>query len=190
MNREELFEAAYAAFVPAEDDNPECVPFYRAWRGLEAAWGAEFCKRYNGVVHRAACECSYKHPTMRPYELALFTAKHMIENAKAPEEPRVVYSHRAEPSEPTEQDARAIFATQFKAKWPNERLNGKLAREKWELVKDRAYAIARERYETLLAEYREYEAGIQRQNDARKAEWQSKVDHLKQLREAVASLAS
>lgn len=187
---EQAFNTAHDAFVPAADDNPDCVPFYRAAAGLYAAWGKEFCDRYNSAVHRAACECSHSHPTMSRYQLALYMLKYTAEQTKAPSEPRYSYSSRCEPSEPTEQDARNIFNAQFKRAFPGQRLNSKAAKEKWAQVRDKAFSLARADYETALAAYRAHEASIDKQNAARKAEYQGQLDAIQQFRAAVAAITN
>lgn len=175
----DAYEQASAAFVPAPDDNPQAILCYRAWAGLRAAWGAEFCEQFNSAVHNCACAAAWaQEGRTAPYAAAESTLRALVAEQRAPifpdkwrEEPRYVHSYRAEPAAPTERDAREEFNRQWRAKFPGKRCNSREANARYLELADKAMAIVRERYARDLAEYHAAEARTVRENEARRANW-------------------
>jgi hypothetical protein len=128
MTRAERYAAAYAAFVPSPDDNPAAVPYYCAAEGLRAAWGRDFCDRFNDVFHRAFCAAGAVSVS-EGLRVAELTLRDYVERVRVPERPPANYGrfYRAEPVEVTAED---VFRREFRRTFPGERINGKLAREK------------------------------------------------------------
>lgn len=179
------FAQAHDAFVPADDDNPDCIPFYRMWHGLKAAWGSQFADTFNGALHRAACEGSYAKTNEERYRIALVSLKALVADAKLPEEPRYQHYYGCLPDEPTEQDARAFFNQEYKRAFPGRRANSKDANVKWAEKREQAMAIVRQRYEDSCTAYRARESEIEQGNTRYRQEWFDKLHSMALLENAV-----
>ena len=180
----EAYRQACAEYVPDASDNPECVPFYRAWRGVKAAWGTGFVEANHHWVHRALCWSSPEYE----YETVLKTIRFLANDAKRPDDPYRELSYHCPPHEPTEDDVIHFFRMEYRRAYPGKRVNSKHAKEQWAKVKDRAAQLVREQYEKDLEEYRAKEAAIKARNDAQQAEWQAQVDAIEAFKAACANL--
>ena len=113
MTNQELFNQAYQAFTPAPDDNPDNIPFYRAYAGLRSAWGDKFEKAYSHIVHHCACVISpsyerERHPDLYANALRQL-AFYLDNNWKEPEDPRYQGFYDQEPTYPGEVQVREYF---------------------------------------------------------------------------------
>lgn len=157
-------------FVVSPEDNPDCVPFYRAWRGMENVVGKEMMSRWHYLVHEAVCWGSNK-PIEEQFQTIVGHLRYMVERWQRPEEPRYSYSYACAPSEPTEHDARQFFNDEYKRAFPGKRANSKDANRLWKEKRDQAFAILRERHNTKQAEYEACEQEYERNNVRRREEW-------------------
>lgn len=187
MTRAARFESAYAAFRPAPDDRPEAIPFYRAFAGLRAAWGEDFCDTYNHALHQAACTCG-GFPEGQRYAVALAVIKDMAERVVVPEEPRPSCSYSMPPQKPTEDDARALFVEQFRSAFPGKRANSKFGNEQWLRVRGKALELVRAQYDKDKARYDREEARLDAENQRRRQEWRDKVQQAALFVNAVRNL--
>lgn len=187
-NRQQIFEAACAAWTPAPEDNPEAVPFYRAHAGLRAAWGEEFYRAYDSAMHRAACEAGYGKTPEESYRVALASVRDMAQRQVAPSEPRYNYCHYSEPRAPTEQDALEFFRREWRKKHPGKRVTCAEATAKYAEVKGRALEILTGQHVIALDEWRDKVARVDSENAKRRAEWQNAVAAQDAFRSAVAAL--
>jgi ribosomal protein L14E/L6E/L27E len=191
ITKAEKFQEAFEAFIPAPDDNPDCIPFYATWRGLDAAWGSDFCNQYHSAVHQACGDSGYggsRITLAERYQAACTSLRYWAEKAEAPQEPasRIFWMYR--PQEPAE--ARALFAGQFRQAFPGQRINSKLAKEKWEEVKGKAFEVVAEQYQAALAHYEAEKAKVDGQNAAEKATWQEKRAALEVFKALVLEVTS
>jgi len=177
-----LFTQAYAAFEPSPDDSPNAIPFYRAFAGLRAAWGNDFCDKYNHALHQAACECGTAD---KPYTVAIKVLQFMVEGYKPPERPTPSYSYNLPPQPPTEQDARTLFNEAFKEAFPGRRANSKLANEKWIEKREKAMAIMQGRYEIEKVAYDKCEQRREDQNRAHQQKWLDSIHQAALFEDAV-----
>lgn len=182
--KSEIFEQAYADFVPAKDDNPDAIPYYRAFAGLRAAWGEDFYLKYNHAVHQAACWCGGLNGDR--YQVAVATIMDLVEKTRLPDPPRMEMSWDSEPNPPTENDARGIFNASFKKAFPGKRLNSKFAREKWEEKRELAMNLAQEEYEGKKAAYDAKQAKIDQRNADATAIWEEQVRKIEEFKRAAA----
>ena len=188
LTRADIFLDASRAFVPQADDNPDCIPFYRAWAGMRAVLGKETMDNWHHMFHEAICWNLPKAETEQ-YAAILSHARYMIERWQKPEVPRTSYSWECAPSEPTEQDARTCFSSEYKVAFPKNRLNSKHARELWDTHKDKAMQLVRETYQANLAAYEKREQDRQARADRERAEWIDKFWSMAEFEDLVRSLA-
>lgn len=185
MNKE-AYEAAYRDFVPATEDNPENVPFYRAWAALKALliiYG--YPDPYKAPIN-AHSICCWEHS-------GDYNAFVKILPMHTPKEPvkveRMRCRYYSEPNKPTEKDAYEIFSRNYKLVFPGKRLNSKHAKEKWIEKRDMAFTLANEDYAVLK---RDYEAKVKHQqdkDDKEAAEFQAKVAEYQEAIELIEKLS-
>jgi hypothetical protein len=180
MSNQEKFDQAYKSFVPAADDNPDNVPFYRAYAGLKLAWGERFAKAFGHVVHHCACCISSKNDLERhPNDLYQFALKqlnfYLTNNWTVPEDPRYQGFYDQKPIYPGEVQVREFFNQQFKGKFPGERINSKHAKALWIEFQDIAKDLVVKEYQKKLEHYQHREKTIEDGNRARRDEWMDKI---------------
>jgi hypothetical protein len=192
MTQQEAFEQGFSGFVPQTDDPPDNISFYRTFRGLEAAFGKDLCDKYNGAIHNAACDacCGGNATASERYQYALISLRHQADKMKVPEEPEYRRFWQHEPQEPGEVEAHNLFAEQFRARFPGQRINGKLAKEKWPQVRERALEIVHEKYVAAKAKYDAERAGVDEENARRKADWQERVARVESFKRIIAEHAA
>lgn len=177
MNNRQRFEEAYDAFVPAPDDNPDNVWFYRTYAGLKAAWGPAFHKNYEAVLHHVACTARELR-SVPLYDGALRQLAFYLEHGyefQIPEEPHYRGFYDQMPQYPGERDAKELFNSEFKRVYPDKRLNSREAHEKWAANKDKAFQILVDQYHKKMAHYTARENECAEQNRLRRAEWLDKI---------------
>lgn len=158
--RLDYFSAAFDAFVPSPDDNPENVPFYRVSCGLRAAWGWDWeTGYYRSLLHGVACYTTYsgiKTPDGY-YETALNVLRSYLRDWNTGElrehPPSRSSWWQREPAEPTEKDVLSFFRTEYKRAYPGNRVNSKHAKAMWLVKKDQATEIMRNEYLKHLESY-------------------------------------
>lgn len=170
VTRNEQYLTGLRTFVPAENDNPECIPFYRAWSGMTAVLGKETMDRWHHLLHEAIC-WSLSKPELEQFQTIIQSCHWIIDRWTRPEEPRHSYSWECTPSEPTEDDARQFFNMEYKNAFPGKRANSKDANALWLEKRERAIAILRERYDANLARHNERERKRDEENARRREEW-------------------
>jgi hypothetical protein len=158
------------AFEASENDNPDCVPFYRAWFAMTQVIGKDAMSRWHHLLHECLCWAS-SQPESEQFNVALKHARYMIDRWSTPDEPRYIYSGQAHPSEPTETDARKFFNEEFKRAFPGKRANSREANRLWEEKREQAMAILRERYQASVKEYETHEQDIETKNAAMREAW-------------------
>lgn len=178
--RRQAYVDAFHAMTVDPEDNPDCIPSYRAAAGLRAAWGESFYESHShSLFHRAFCyagDVAGRGDVEGSYDVALDVIREWTETAPMPEEPRFSYnSWMSAPSEPTERDARVYFNTQYKLAYPNRRANSKHANEFWKENRDVAIRILREKYNAELDKYNAELARIDAQNQKARADYDAKV---------------
>lgn len=158
MNKE-VYEAAYRDFVPAAEDNPENIPFYRAWAALKALlifYG--YPDPYRAPIN-AHSICCWDHSGS--YEGFLKTL-----SMHTPEPPvkveRVQCRYYSEPRKPAEKDAYEIFSRNYKQVFPGKRLNSNHAKDRWIAKRDIALQMAEEDY---LITKQDYDAKLKKHTD-------------------------
>lgn len=173
MNQAQYLEGLQA-FVPDAKDNPDCIPFYRAWRGMENVLGKDTMSHWHHLMHEAICWATYK-PIEEQYATILQHLRSMVDRWKQPEPPRYFYFYECAPSEPTEQDARKFFNEEYKKAFPGKRVNSKHANELWLQKKEQALSILRTNYKTRLAAFE------QRKQDHEAREQRARQDWINQF---------
>jgi hypothetical protein len=181
------YQEAAASFVPASDDNPDCIPFYRAFTGLRAVWCEDFCKTNHHIVHQAACHASQVWPE-DAYRVALASVRDLASKMVNPPRPNPQYSYRAAPGEPTEADAYNLFKEEFKRAFPDKRVNSRFAKEKWNQKREKALEIVRERWSLARGRFDAEERKIQDVNDKQRQEWEARCASIAEFKAAVGSL--
>lgn len=172
MRRLEQYIAGCAAYIPEASDPADNIRYYRAARGLQAAWGQDFCDTFNSVFHRAFCEAGNAQEPERQYAIALDVLREWT--AAKPlnvREPYYSYGTAIEPLAPTEADARAEFNRQWKAKYPGKRCNSKEANARYAEISGKAMEFVQAEYQDALKRYREVEAKRESENAKRRQEW-------------------
>lgn len=184
---QEKYLDGHSSFVVSPDDNPDCVPFYRAWAGMTAVLGKETMNRWHHMLHEALCTASYK-PLEEQYTTAVEHLRYMVDRWQQPERPRMFHSYACSPSEPTEQEAREFFNVEYKRAFPDKRANSKHANGLWIEKREQAMAILREQYNARLADHetreREHDARNQRTMD----EWIDKFRGMAEFEQFVRTL--
>ena len=175
------------SFIPSKEDNPDCVPFYRAWRGMENVVGKETMSQWHHLLHEAICWASNK-PESEQFPTILQHLRYMICRWTKPEEPRYSYSWTGAPSEPTEQDARKFFNDEYKRAFPGKRANSKEANRLWEEKRAQAFSILQEQYQTRLKDYELSEQRRDAENDKRKQDYIGQFWAMAQFEEFVRQL--
>lgn len=146
----EIYAEACAAFIPAPEDNPDNVPFYRTWYGLKAVLAEHgYADPFKAPLNVHGICCWAKGGTWE--EVLNVIPMHTPKEPKRLEHVRCYYD--SEPTPPTEKDARRIFETQYRNAYPKNRINSKHAKEAWERVKAKAEKFAQAEYECAKAEY-------------------------------------
>ncbi len=176
MSSQQRFEEAFKGWKQEPTDNPENIPFYRAFAGLRAAWGEDFYKNYNHVIHHVACSMDKRAENL--YQEALRQLAYYEGYSityKLPEQPRPRYSYSSEPNKPGEKEAKEYFDREYKRVYPGKRLNSKDAHEKWAANKDKALLIVTQAYTKALDAYQAKEKALDAENDARQREWENKI---------------
>lgn len=170
MTSTQTYLNGFQSFVPASDDNPDCVPFYRAWRGMETVIGKDAMNKWHHLLHEAIGWASYK-PESEQYHTIVTHLRAMVDRWEAPKEPYHSFFYETKPTEPTEKDARDLFNREYKRAFPNKRANSKHANEQWRLKRDQAIAIVQEQYQDSLARYEKRKAEREQENARRKQDW-------------------
>lgn len=189
MDARQVFAEGCKAYEPSPTDNPDCIPFYRAWTGLTAAWSDLFPDKFGHIMHTASCAASYHADPEKAYEAAVAQLRGMVDGYQTPREPiGSYYCGGINAQEPTESTVKAFFNSEFKRAFPGERANSKHAHELWAKNRDKATAILRERYEAALADYQKREDEQRARNAARRQEWIDGIHAAALLENAVRSL--
>jgi hypothetical protein len=157
-------------FVPDATDNPDCVPFYRAWRGVQNVLDKPTLDKWHHLLHEAICTASYK-PEHEQYATFIGHLRYMAERWIKPNEPRPSYGYECEPSEPIEHDARQFFNSEYKRAFPGKRANSKEANRLYEEKREQAVTILREQYNIKRAAYEAREAERDARNQRARDEW-------------------
>lgn len=187
LNKENLFDEAYETFEPTADDSLDCIPFYRAFAGLRAAWGNEFCDQFHHAVHQAACWSSGTTEKSR-YQICVDTLRHLVEQSAIPPEPRSVFSYDAAPTSPTEYDARQFFNGEYKKAFPEKRANSKHANGLWKQKKAQSVEILENHYTEMMRRYDVEQERIKRNNQTRRQEWINSIHKLALFENAAKSI--
>ena len=178
-NKSDAYVRAYRAFEPALDDNPDCVPYYRAAAGLKAVWGQEFCTKYSSAFHRAFCAAGSVRAEdgLRAAEAAL---EEMIslsqEYPREKERPRTRFFYQAEPAEVTVENVRAFFCEEYRRAFPGRRSNSRHAKMLWVEKEKEAWKILWERHARKMEAFRAEEAKCDSENRRRYEEWQAECE--------------
>lgn len=186
MTRAQAFVHGSDSYVPAPDDPPANVPFYRAAWGLRAAWGREFCDQHHHLVHAAASRASWTVEPARRYRVALDELVRLAGTPVLPEPPRPRLSYATPPARPTEEDAIRLFQQEWRQHRPGERVNSKLAKAAWAEKHAQAVAIVQARYQAACAHYDAQVAEQERLNRADHDEWCSRCAALEVLARQIA----
>jgi hypothetical protein len=181
------FEAAYAAFAPAPDDNPAAVPAYRAFHALNAVWGESFGRQFNATWHRAACEASWAQEGER-YKAALSAARDWVASAVPPPEPRPCYSYASEPKAPTDADVIAAVRREFKLAYPGKRWGSAFAKAALARVRDQAHKLLLARFVADVVKYEASETGRKASDATRHQAWLDTLHSMALLEDAVRKL--
>lgn len=171
MTSNEKYIEGCRAFVPAPDDNPDCVPFYRAWAGVRAVFGKEVMDMYHHFFHEAICWQAGHLPLEQQWDCITKHLQYIIDRWTRPEEPRYSYMWDAKPQPPKEEDARQLFNREFKKAFPGKRANSKEANRLWEEKKALAMKYVTNDYERNLAAYQERVREKAEDNARRRAKW-------------------
>lgn len=175
------------SFTAQLEDNPDCVPFYRAWRGMENVLGKDTLSRWHHLFHEAICWGSNK-PLEEQFDTIVAHARYMCNRGGRTEEPRYSYSYNCPPSEPTDDDARKFFNSEYKRAFPDKRANSKHANALWIEKREQALSILREQYQAELKRYNDKEECRETENRRRKEEWISAAWTLAEFENVVRSL--
>jgi hypothetical protein len=170
MTKAEQYLAGCESFQPQANDNPDCIPFYRAWAGMRSILGHETLNQWHHLFHEAICWGSNKSMPEQ-FDTIIQYAQWMCSRGGRTEEPRYSYSWESTPAEPTEHDAREFFNREYKRAFPDKRANSKHANALWPEKKDHALAILREQYNAQLAEHNARESRRMAENLKRHDEW-------------------
>lgn len=187
--KQRLFDEAFNSWKQEPTDNPENIPFYRAFAGLRAAWGEDFYKNYNHVIHHVAGSMDKRADNL--YNEALRQLSYYEGYSvtyKLPEQPRPRYSYSSEPAAPGEKDAKEYFNREYKRVYPEKRLNSKDAHEKWTANKGKALEIVFQTYSKALADYRAHEKALNIENDSRQREWENKIQEIAIFEDSIRSI--
>ncbi len=174
LTNKDIFESAFAAYIPSADDAVENIPFYRAWFGMKAVlekYG--YADPYKAPINvHTLCGWATKDGQWSE----ILRAMPMVE-PKSPEKDRRYHSmfYASEPALPTEKDARAVFESSYRAQFPGKRINSKDAKEKWEKCKGKALGFATENYNDLKVAYDKKVADHEAREAKEEAEWQGKL---------------
>jgi len=188
MTQEQYLQGV-ESFTPQPDDNPDCIPFYRAWRGMETILGKETMSRWHYILHEAICWGSNK-PIEEQYSTIIQHARYMVTRWSKPEEPRYSYSYECMPSEPTDEDGRQFFNSEYKLAFPGKRANSKEANRLWAEKREQAMSILQEQYKAKLDSYLKREGQRQAENLQRREEWVARFWAMAQFEDLLRSLES
>ena len=160
MTNREKYESGKLSFVQSPTDNPECIPFYRAWAGMRAVAGDDRMKEWHHSFHRALLWNNEGQEWDR-------TIANLLDGISSGKRREVSYRSFYESEPDPDIDARAlqIFHIQYRERFKGKRINGTHARDQWELVKGKAIAIARDEYQSLINSYNERKGKIDMANE-------------------------
>lgn len=174
--REAEYERLKAEYQPDPDDNPDCLKYNQAWyalRGLALADGfsAEEFKAAWHTLHSVVgwSQGEWKHMAPCYWQF----------RPSLPDKPqhRCCYIPR-----PHRGDPRELFKQQFKAKWPDKRLNSNFANEQWVKVQATAIAMIDEEYEQAMAEWQAKVDAFEARQAKEIAEWRADVERTERQR--------
>lgn len=185
-NAERYLDGAQA-FVPDATDNRDCVPFYRAWRGVQNVLDKPTMDKWHHLLHEAICTASYK-PEHEQYVTFVKHLRYMLERWTRPDEPRYSYSYNCPPSEPTDDDARQFFNGEYKRAFPGKRANSKEANRLYEEKREQAMAILREQYQTRLAAHEARESEYDARNERARDEWIDKFRRMAEFEQLIRNI--
>jgi hypothetical protein len=185
----EKYLQGVAGFVAQSDDNPDCIPFYRAWRGVQNVLGKETLDRWHHLFHEAIGLSLYQRvPDREQFAAILKHAGYMCERGGRVEEPRYSYSWESAPSEPTEHDARQFFNVEYKLAFPGKRANSKHANQLWQKNRDKALSILTEQYQARLADHKARQEKRELENARLRAEWIGQAQGMAQFEDLIRTL--
>lgn len=185
----DTFTLAHEAFIPAPDDNPDAVPFYRAYAGLKQAWGAEFVDEFHTAIHQIGCHIMHLKLEEK-YPKALELLRYNVEHQAVIPKPQKRYQYHSEPDPPTEQDVVDLFNEQFRGAYPGKRINSKFAKEKWSQYSHMAKKAVQERYERAKAAYQGRLDQEERDYQNQLKPWQERMDSIKKFAQKAESITS
>lgn len=184
LNKQQIWDNACAAYIPAADDHKDNIPFYRRWRGCKAVLEAlgysdNDISNLNYILHNAIC-------MSEDYKGFVLSMHHFA--PEMPKKPNLRIEYRCEPSQVTEADARRIFAEQFKAAYSGKRINSKFANAQWEKVKAKAMELAVAEVTAKLADFMKYEGEINDFNTRLMMEYDEKAARVQAVLDLVVKL--
>jgi hypothetical protein len=161
MSNESTFNAARAAFVPAPDDNRDCIDFYRDWCGIRAVLGDETTDRFHGAIHNSFFFANPPH-TWSGIVAGLrdwCSGNHPCA-ARQNRKPFLRSCYDSPPPMDIEGRAREIFNAQYRNAFPRRRINSRHALDKWMAVKASAVQMAQDDYDEAARQYEQKLAEI------------------------------
>ena len=185
MTTAERFKLLCDSFTPRPDDYPDSIPFYRAAFALRELWGAGFVDTYYHIWHQAACYSS-DAPTDR-YAIALATARKFLD-APIPKASAPCHNYDAEPTPPTEVDAKKEFCRQYRRAFPGKRVNSKHANELWAQTHDAAVKIVMDRYKSDLDDWFRREREHSERNARNQQVWMDTLHERANMDHAILAL--
>lgn len=184
MTSEEIFQKARQAFQLRDDDNPDCILYYRDWAGICAVVGQEKADKFNSFIHNAMFYANPAH-TWEGIKCGLTS---MIKEMTVPEKPTTHICWAVEPNQDVEGRAYEMFKVQFKQEFPQKRINSKFAKEKWQEKKTLAMKYAQENVDCEMDRYREEVNCVEAKNQRVLEEWQNKIHSMALLEKFVREL--
>ncbi len=175
----QVFQQAHDEFVPAADDRPDNIPFYRRFFGAKAllahlgASGEQVKSAWHNLHY--AC-CNSTSGAAGGYAEFCASFKHSI--GKLPERPKPVHQYHLRPTMDLERRARQIFVDEFQRTYPGKRINSKLANEKWKKCGVKAGEIAQKELDASVAEWDKKEERIKKENAAKISAWKADCDQI------------
>ena len=172
-----LFDDTKAAWTPDPEDNPDCHWFYASWTAMAEVFrrlGLSL-KSVHHSMHQALCMAQ------GDWEGTLAQLRQALPFPRPEKPERPLWQSRSKPvtdEKALAKEARELFKSEFKRKFPGERCNSKHANEKWRSVEAKALTLAKERFQNRLERWQEEENRRAEEHSARLADWRKECQEI------------
>lgn len=154
------FDRLRAEFIPAADDNPEAIPYYRTFYATRELFGSWIWEQHHHVMHQACCTYPNSLSGIVSYVRCIVEGR----NKYGRGEVKLEHLYEAEPEPRLEERAYDIFKRQYRTVFKGRRIPSNHSNEQWERVRTKALELAHAEYQEDLRPYTEKKARIDGRN--------------------------